>query len=360
VQRFGVLAAGRGRGILILACLWGLVLAAVACSDAAERPRGLPERLAPRPVRHLLPLPWDTILHLIVEPEDTLLFSVDGVRADAERIWVLDRIGRRLTVFDWEGRVSGQVGREGAGPGEFLQPQTFDLDDRGWAWVLDEGTGRISTFDPEGTLRGEILLGNLGTSLGAFVPDGGGEGILGLTHDRGLRLVRIDGGGGVELGALLPAPETPQVWGFAFQGHAHRKPGSLRWAFAFSSGDGWFLLDSLTVVGGRRLYPEAVTFPRMIEEVAREGDVTHTVRRLSEPRFAARSVAVAGDRVWIAFAGESEERGRLLEGYDVETGAYQYSLLLPRVGRVFVWEDRVLLYANDPVPELLVLRLPDP
>jgi hypothetical protein len=346
-----------GRSLLFLL---GVAVATTGCVDGWGRPGRSGDASSSRPVRQLHEVPWDTVFHLSMAPDDTLFYGIDGVRADGERIWVLDRLARRVTVLDWNGRWLRQVGREGAGPGEFLHPQRMELDDRGWVWVFDEGTGRLSTFDLDGVLRQELSLRHLGASLGAFVPEGSGPSILGVTHERGLQLVRIDEKGDVSSVVPLPAPETSRVWGFAFQGHAHRGVGSSKWVFAFSSGDGWFLLDSLGVVGGRRLYPEAVTFPTMVEEVARQGEVTHTIRRLSEPRFAALSVAVTRDRVWMAFAGEGPQRGRLLEEYDLATGAYRRSLLLPRPGRVFVWENRVLLYANDPLPELLVLRLPDP
>jgi hypothetical protein len=325
-----------------------LLLASVALFPACgggEGPSG-----ADRPDRRLLDVSWEPLLHLRVEADDTLLFAADEVAADREGFWVLDRPGHRVARFSWDGALQWYAGDRGAGPGEFLNPREVDADERGRAWVLDVGTGRISGFGPDGSLVHEVPLRNLEALPTSFAVSPEGE----------VHPVVVDRSGAVRQGPALSIPDAEGAWGFAFQGRAVRGGEGDRWIYAFTMGDGMFRMEDLAPVGDRILYPEWIPFPRMIEEVERSGDRTVTVRRLGEPNFAAGSVAAARGRILVHFIGSTPERGRLLDLFDLETGGYEGTVLLPRMGRIGAWEDRILLLSNDPTPEILVLRMRDP
>ncbi len=65
-------------------------------------------------------------------------------------VYVLGRSPNEVRVFDTSGVVVTRWGREGAGPGEFLDPIGISISDSGRVWVVDQGTSRFSVFDPQG------------------------------------------------------------------------------------------------------------------------------------------------------------------------------------------------------------------
>src|SRR5690606_19541177 len=69
---------------------------------------------------------------------------------DAGRIWVIDRHGATIKVFDRDGRFVRSVGREGAGPGELRGPTHIVQGPDGHIWVADLGAGRLVRFDTAG------------------------------------------------------------------------------------------------------------------------------------------------------------------------------------------------------------------
>src|SRR5688500_10460579 len=55
--------------------------------------------------------------------EHEMFGEVSGVLFDAnDNLYVLDRQAKRVMVYDRTGRVLRQIGREGQGPGELIQP----------------------------------------------------------------------------------------------------------------------------------------------------------------------------------------------------------------------------------------------
>lgn len=311
----------------------------------------------PNPERMFTEVAWDTLLHLQIPGEDTLLYAADQVQASEKGFWVLDRIGHRVAHFGWDGAHRWYAGRRGEGPGELLSPRLISLDDEGRVWVVDHGTGRISGFDDSGALQAEVPLGNIEGTLALFVASSSGDRFLGMNFTEDLRPMVVDRGGRVSGGRPFSLPDAAGTWGFALQGLVARAPDGDRWVYAFSSGDGMFRMDGVNPVGARIRYPEAIPFPRMIEEVEVDGERTSTIRRLDAPNFSARGLAVAQGRILVHFMGDTLDQGRILDLYDFASGTYERSLLLPRYGLMSAWEDRILLAINDPVPEILVLRM---
>jgi len=77
--------------------------------------------------------------------------SVHGLAVDdLGRVWVLDRQGKRIEVFEADGSHVRTVGRSGGGPGEFEAPTGMLFDDRGRLWVEDGRNARYSVFDTTG------------------------------------------------------------------------------------------------------------------------------------------------------------------------------------------------------------------
>ncbi|MEX2465295.1 MAG: hypothetical protein WD995_00200 [Gemmatimonadota bacterium] len=315
--------------------------------------------LVDRPERRMVDVRWDTLLHMRSEVDDSVLFHAGKPTADASGFWVADIYGSRIARFDWEGRLIRYVGAYGSGPGEIRDFRLMDVDDQETLWVLDLPNRRISGFDTDGRLVDEIALGDLAWTPDAFAVTGDGQRFLFMETLEQLAAVVIDREGTMTRGTEIPVPDAGGAWGMALQGHATRERGGDMWVYAFASGDGFFRLSDTEVVGPRVRYPEAIPFPNIIRTQSQEGNVTSTTTRLTNRKAAAGSLWAQDGQLYIAFRGETEHEGRLLERYDLETGRYLDTVLLPRRGRIAMWEDRIIVTGNDPVPEVLVLRRVD-
>ena len=109
---------------------------AIVENRAADRPfAGQVVQLAElmTPDEALLPLPW-------------------GIAANAGtgRVYVADRGGNRVAVFDASGAYAGQLGQEGDGPGEFRLPSALTLGPGGTVVVLDGRRGVLSRWSSDG------------------------------------------------------------------------------------------------------------------------------------------------------------------------------------------------------------------
>ena len=75
----------------------------------------------------------------------------DGLASDgAGRLYVLDAAGRRVLVYDAEGRHVATHGRPGGGPGELAAPSALAIGPGDSIWVADVGNRRYNIFPPTG------------------------------------------------------------------------------------------------------------------------------------------------------------------------------------------------------------------
>jgi hypothetical protein len=98
------------------------------------------------------------VMRIAPAADDTSLFSEIGeFDVDiANRIWVYDYQARRLFLFDSSGTLIRRIGRQGAGPGEFLQGNGMVATaDTGIAF-LDSQNARVSFFDVNGDFRRSV------------------------------------------------------------------------------------------------------------------------------------------------------------------------------------------------------------
>jgi DNA-binding beta-propeller fold protein YncE len=65
-------------------------------------------------------------------------------------LYVVDRDGNRIQVFDKSGTFLFNFGQKGNGDGQFSVPYGIDVDVKGNVWVADRGNQRIQQFDSEG------------------------------------------------------------------------------------------------------------------------------------------------------------------------------------------------------------------
>jgi tripartite motif-containing protein 71 len=65
-------------------------------------------------------------------------------------LYVVDRDGNRIQVFDKDGTFLWKWGSKGTGDGQFTVPYSVDVDSQGNVWVADRGNHRIQKFDKDG------------------------------------------------------------------------------------------------------------------------------------------------------------------------------------------------------------------
>jgi len=66
-------------------------------------------------------------------------------------LYVVDRDGNRIQIFDKNGTFINKWGSKGTGDGEFTIPYSVDVDSQGNVWVADRGNHRVQKFDTNGT-----------------------------------------------------------------------------------------------------------------------------------------------------------------------------------------------------------------
>ncbi len=336
-------------------------LALLACSSllGCDVPTDRPsEDDLPRPERVVLDVPWDTLAHVRSGLADTLLYSVWSPAAGKDGFFVVDPYGARVARFAWDGSLRGYIGRRGGGPGEFGNVRDLDVDDLGTLWALDVETVRVSGFDRDGVLVEEVPLGGLPAASPSFGVNHDGSVFYFVVSEQELVPWAVDVTGTATGGAAITVDDADGAFSMALQGYVARTDTLGGWLYAFSMGDGFFPMRGVRPDGPRIRYPELVRFPGIQRTVSVDGNTTTTTTGLTERRESAISVDTDDGVLYLVFAGEGPDAGRLLERYDLATRSYIDTVRLPRTGYVAVWEDRIVLAANNPEPEILVLLAP--
>ena len=103
------------------------------------------------------------------DDEDVLLGIITSVKTDSEgNLYVLDAQLMEVKVFDAEGELTGTLGRQGEGPGEFTNAQQLTLLPGGESiGVAQTFPGKLVCLKLDGTPDGEITMGN--PTAGGFV-----------------------------------------------------------------------------------------------------------------------------------------------------------------------------------------------
>jgi DNA-binding beta-propeller fold protein YncE len=117
---------------------------------------------------------------LIYSPEGKLLRKIGGTNGhgpgefgfvtnaveDKQGNYYIGEYGEydRIQKFTHDGRFILQWGSHGDQPGQFVRPQSLDIDDQGRIWVADAGNHRVQVFDGEGHLQ--FLWGKSGAAPG--------------------------------------------------------------------------------------------------------------------------------------------------------------------------------------------------
>jgi hypothetical protein len=332
-----------------------LLLAALPLAGGCTSVDGVPDR----PDRSFTEVQWDTLFLLESTLEDSLIFRVDRIAADADGFSVLDGVVPRVARFDWTGALLWYAGRGGGGPGELRQPRDLRMDDSGANWVLDVSARRISGFDAHGRLFQEVPLHDFSHTLDQFAVAPDARSFFAVVPEDGaLQIIEFDRRGALLDASRIVLSRSGEPLAMALQGKIGSRPGDDRWTYAFTAGDGLFRFRRTTGLGPLSHFPDSVAFPELEEEITRSGASTSRTVRMVNRTDGAGAVAVWEDGVYIILLDEAGVF-RLLDVYDLETGDYMETFRLPHgATSLAIMDGRLVLGYNAPHPTVLALRLP--
>ncbi len=100
-------------------------------------------------------------LRVLHSPDPSGYWAPLGVTVQDGNIFIADVTkGRhRVMVFDLDGQLQLEFGKEGQGEGEFSFPNSVVRDSRGRLYVSDSNNGRVQVFDSQGNVLGAFAAG---------------------------------------------------------------------------------------------------------------------------------------------------------------------------------------------------------
>jgi len=329
----------------------GLLLLHLLACGGGEPPDVIDEAGSPGSVREIGPrtvrtVAWDTVFRLGGAPEDTVLLQPEPLTARNGRVYVFDYGDRALKAFDRTGRFLWRVGREGEGPGEFIQPVDLEVGPRGNVWVLDAGAGRIAIVSADGEWVGVRPLGDEVTRDVLPLEDGT---YLLVSHAPGDRMFSVYDPAGQRIDRVpVPDPDIGRAFWAARQAmSALSSVDHESWVAPFFRGD-LFLVYDRTDLRCQGQLVEGGPFPR------------ERPRGERPPAWVVAAV-MDKERVYTLPRGRTDLALRMLDVYDAHECGYRESITLPGEFRTLALTDDVfVLQVRDALyPTVLGLRQDD-
>lgn len=315
---------------------------------------GEPESLWPEPStptqREIVTADWDTLLHLGGSAEDTMLIYPLRIAATVNGLAVFDVATEQVDYFSLDGRHRWSFGRKGSGPDEFQGARDLKVDGNDRIHVLDPQNLRITVLDTLGQVIRRVPLASVGHAEKMVVLRDGRTILFTLNPEQPLAV--IDSTGKLLERLSIPWTGFARLNALQSQGMLNFDPGTDRWVFTFTVGNGWFAYEG-TEPRLTGAFVEHVPFPGIL--TSRQGEEQQ--QRLTRPIMAALSAGVRDSLLYVHFGGRTRMSRFAIDVYRLEDGDYIGSYRLPRrASYITVADDRIYILANNPYPEILALR----
>ena len=265
------------------------------------------------------PQAWDT-LWVFDGGDDQLAEAVSLVPDRHGGVYFADTFLPRVYHLDARGGLDWSWGREGSGPGELRDIRAMALDGSGNLVLVDSGNRRIYTLSSEGQLLDEVPLHIDAGYVFRVVVLGSNQYVM--ATDGPAPWILVD-----QAGKQVQIADTPQgvsQLSFLQRFGLITKWKQDRWVLGFQNGNGWFTFRSGAVALASP-YVEHTEFP---SHDAHPSDVTV---------HSAVSLSVRGDTLAVFFAGSTRDQFRSLDRYELQSGDYLDSLMLPQPVQQAVW-----------------------
>jgi hypothetical protein len=322
----------------------------------ASEPLAAAQRVEVSAPRRALAGSWVSVPGFAAEHAAELLHPV-CLAASAGIVLVCDLGDQSVKAFSTDGRLLWRFGRRGQGPGEFLGFTDLKPAADGTFWVADSENGRVTILSPTGK---RVRLITFGAALVRVLPLAGGDFLASVAGpDPFLR--RFDANG-AKIGQL-PLPDGVGVPPDQSAGSIAATP-TIGMISSGGAVVGFNYLSQLVLIdaGGsvqkivETIEPLPVPVPAQAD-VRVEGKVWHGFRMDRATPRAALTITADSARAYVRYGGTSSVRHLLLDTYDVRSGAYVGSSLLPEpVYHIAMANGVLYALAEDPEPAIRAWR----
>ena len=261
---------------------------------------------------------------LFIPASDTILTSfVQSALLVDDQIVLLQPHDARILALDVvTGQTKWSAGRRGAGPGEFLQPQSLFPRAGSGIGVVDSRQGRITIFSSSGSLVSEVTGDMFGREV-QNVCDAGEHGLLALQLPY-FGVVRANDEGKVVLRDSLVWPDTTMNRSTYFRQAFWANSREGRCVTFAMMGNYFAEFDAVALKPlAFRPYLVPLKFPKPVGE--RNGFPTYDAKGSS-----AAAGVISEDNFYVLYGGQREPYYRIIDVYALTDGAYRYSMMLPR------------------------------
>ena len=291
--------------------------------------------------RHYTAIAWDT-LWVYSSDNDEVAAATSLVPDNQGGVFFADPFLLQVHHVDAQGRLAWSWGREGSGPGEIRDLRPLALDNSGNLVLADSRNRRIVTINADGEMLREVPLQISAATVFEIVVLESGHYLM-YTDDSDHPWVLVD-----QMGTGYRSVAPPQSFQrFSVLQRAGRiaKWRDERWVFAFQVGNGWFTFQEETLT--------------LSSPYVEHTDFSENPDRLSNATApSSASLSVRGDTLAVLFAGKTRGWLRHVDRYELNSGSYVDSFILPEPMKNAVVDERGAFFVTtyDDVPRLLALR----
>ena len=258
-----------------------------------------------------------------VAPATHLLVTPDGLAASGDAVYTFDLETQTLKAFDNSGRLRWQFGGRGEREGEFTNGRDPTVDAQGRIWVSDARSSRVTVISPSGKLDRVIevpapLYTAVPQAHGTFwgLPLGSTLPVLFDSTGRRIKNLALKSSW-TGLNFLVTEPRMCAI-------SEDQSVMAFRWSDRF-------LVLSHSGQKVRQYHGiQLQDFPRLTERAITVGGHKGTATKVdSAAPVVVRSVTADLNRIYVLAGTIAPYPGRIVDTYDVGSGRYVGSYLLP-------------------------------
>jgi hypothetical protein len=267
-----------------------------------------------------------------IAPGPSLLLPVEVRVMPDETVYVLDWGDKTVKRFSSDARLlTTYGGPTGQGPGEFVNPTDFDVDEDGSVWMCDPVNGLITVFRADGTFERTVRPERPPYRLALL----GDSGYVVISSPAGGRLFTLYRRNGDRILACGTVMENQAQFSIALDG---RLAGNRSGRFVYCAYRAGLLGIFNSASHPQLIFVHTIDFSGLPRVLSRQSSNAHYVRIDPSAGIVSRNASLVGDEVHVLAGTESMPERNVMDVYDGNSGRYRFSYVLPgkaAVARVY-------------------------